>query len=95
MRKFAFPEEYQTPYQANDNFTKADWWSCGPFVLFMIRYLPEHIFESNGQLDSNLQVRLPSGLRLTFNSISERAKIIRLQVSRRVKIEHDEQDGKD
>ena len=52
-RKLAFRQKSQTPHQTDDNLTKTDWSSCGPFVLFMIRLFLEHIFESNGQLQSN------------------------------------------
>jgi len=36
-RNFAFREESRTPHQINDNLTKTDLGSCGPFVLFMMR----------------------------------------------------------
>ncbi len=90
-RKFAFREESQTPHQTNDNLTKTDLGLCGPFVLFMMRYFLDKIFEPNGQLKSNPQVCLPPGPKLTFNSISERVKIMRLLVASRIPPGHREE----
>lgn len=91
-RFYPFREESQTPHQTND---QKELGVVRAFRSLHERYLLEHIFESNGQLKSNPQVRLLSGLRLTFDSMSERVEIMRLLVSRRMKIGHDEQDGKD
>ena len=83
-RRFAFREESQTPHQTNDNPTKTDSRSCGPFVLSIIRYFLDKIFEPNGQLKSNPRVRLPSGPKSRFDSMTVRVKTIRLLVASRI-----------